>query len=81
LHLDYQPNHLVFLFGQNSANKSQLFNILGIDSFLSKFIRGMNKAIKYLKVSMFYIDKEFTLGQRNFTNGQDGQREFGMEMR
>ena len=51
------------------------------DSLINRFLKDINEPIKFLKVSLFYLDNGYTLTQRTFHNSQESSRELGMEIR
>ncbi|CDW84745.1 UNKNOWN [Stylonychia lemnae] len=78
-----KANDLFFLFGQNSSFKSDLFNPIDPDSLISKCVSELKDPIKFLRVSMFYLDLEYTLIQKSYqgqTNSQVNQ-EFWYDLR
>lgn len=55
------PNDFVFLFGQHSSDKSEVFNILKPESLINRFIDTTNENIRFLRVSLFYQDHEYLI--------------------
>jgi hypothetical protein len=53
---DLIPNNFVILFGQHGSRKSEILNILDKESLISKFIDGLKDQVRFIRVSMFYLD-------------------------
>ena len=49
------------VFGQHSANKSDVFNSLKPESLINRFIDTLQEHIKFLRVSLFYQEQEYVI--------------------
>lgn len=81
--MDQVPNDFVFLFGQHSSNKSDVFNSLKPESLINRFIDTMQEQIKFLRVSLFFQEQEYVITQRSFNQSTSvvTKRELQMDMR
>ena len=59
--VDSMPNDFVFLFGQHSANKSDVFNSLKPESLINRFIDTMQEHVRFLRVSLFFQEQEYVI--------------------
>lgn len=60
-----------------------MLNILDRDSLLSKYLDGQKAQIRFLRVSLFFVDQEHVLCQKTFYNTTGGAtiKEVAMELR
>ena len=58
---DLTPNNFIFLFGQAASGKSDLLNVMHKESLLSRFLEGFKEQVRFLRVSMFYMDQEHVI--------------------
>jgi hypothetical protein len=49
-----------------------MLNVLNKDSLLSLFIEQIKDRIRFIRVSLFYVDIEYILVQKSFTNSTSG---------
>jgi len=51
------------------------------DSLLSRFIEGFKEQVRFLRVSMFYLEQEHVIIQKSYCSNTEGSRDVGLELR